>query len=729
MTENADNVIPYLVNYNVRLIYRENVGNLWKDWRRELVKRYRSQIDIVEKEGLTRYQKITSTGYRTSLPRFQPGGKSVYWVRATGYDSPALMVKSLVSQKEIELCDVHYPGSLSVTADGSAYLADLELWRTFSLYSDIFRFDGSYEQITERLRALYLDVTPDGRSAVFVRQENDRYSLMKRDLATGTMTYLIQKTDVQLASPRISPDGKRVVFTMRDRNASTDLVLHDLSGGGFTRLTNDSFSDIHPSWHPNGEKILFSSDRSGIYNLYELSLKEMRIGRITNLLGGAFNPDVSPGGSSIVFANYDQEGYNIALMEYPSAYSGRSLLSAVRLSAEYFSIPGVDLSPPARTSSYSIWSSVLPTWWYPIYFTEEVYEGKYDNAIGISVSGSDTLYRYTYSLSAYFLSFQERAVIDAQLMISTLYPNILLAYYDESLYYGADEFPWSDANTHPTRRSVEKNLSAGLMLPYLSYLSQHMALLAFKHERSTTDMFSPGFVTQRYLDTLAYSHLAYSYNNARNYSYSISDENGRSFYLIYDHFIRGSGSDYQFYKVRGEYSEFLPGLWRNNVFMFRLRGGASVGAPDHLIPYNLGRYEKGERGSPPDDEDAFGMRGYPSGYLYGERLAIGAAEYRMPVVQPDLGFSTTPVMLRDIWIVFFAEYGNVWNGGARMQDFRSSAGIELHAKFTFGYFIDLAGYVGYARGFADPGETQVYFGVSTLYEGAASHRNKWFDFL
>jgi hypothetical protein len=729
MNENADNIVPYLVHYNARQVYGKNFGALWREWRGELGRNYQKQIDRIKSETLTACEKISKSGHRTSLPRFHPDGKSLYYVRLTNYDSPALMRYSLLSKRDGALCAVHYPGSLAVTSTGRAYLSDLEMHKTFSLYSEMFMFNGSYERLSRRLRVLYLDVSKDGDEAVFVKQDANSYWLIRQNLVSGKTFTIIDKTDIQLAHPRLSPDRKKVVFIMKDRSGNSDLVLHDPGKSGFIRLTADIFNDIQPTWHPDGTRILFSSDRTGVYNLYELSMTHTRLTRMTNLLGGAFSPDISPDGNAIAFSSYDHEGFNIALMSYPGAGLDQTPASPTILNAGFFTAPFSDNSVPLDTRPYSIWNSVLPTAWIPVYFTQEVYEGKNDSAIGLATMGGDTLYRYSYYLMAYALTFEKRATVDAQLAISPLYPDILISYFDETLFYGADEFPWAGQSEYTVKRTLEKNGAVGIAFPFLYFRSQHLILLACEYEQAHTDMQVPGFLPQRQVDTLSYTRAAYSYNNAREYAYSISGEDGRSFFIIYDHFMTGLGSDYQFYKIRSEYAEYLPGPWRNNVFMLRLRSGIAMYVPEHLLPYNIGRFEKGSGGSPPDDEDAFGMRGYPSGGFYGNRLAVAAAEYRFPLFQADLGYSTMPIMFRDIWIALFAEYGNVWNGAAQAGDFRTAAGAELHMKITLGYYLDLAGFIGYARGFGDYGESQVYFGVSTLYEGAAKNRNKWFDFL
>ncbi len=72
----------------------------------------------------------------------------------------------------------------------------------------------------------------------------------------------------EVFDPTISQDEKSVVFE-RTTNAGGDLWVRTLNSGRETRFTNDSSSNLAPFWSPKGDRIVFSSNRTGVYNLYE----------------------------------------------------------------------------------------------------------------------------------------------------------------------------------------------------------------------------------------------------------------------------------------------------------------------------------------------------------------------------------------------------------------------------------------------------------------------------
>jgi Tol biopolymer transport system component len=71
-------------------------------------------------------------------------------------------------------------------------------------------------------------------------------------------------------NPELSPDGTRVALEVSDpQNHSQDVWLVDLVRGVASRFTFDAANDIYPIWSPDGNWIMFGSDRDGVFNLYQ----------------------------------------------------------------------------------------------------------------------------------------------------------------------------------------------------------------------------------------------------------------------------------------------------------------------------------------------------------------------------------------------------------------------------------------------------------------------------
>jgi serine/threonine-protein kinase len=67
--------------------------------------------------------------------------------------------------------------------------------------------------------------------------------------------------------PRVSPDGTRVAVDVADPEGA-DIWIHNLVRGTERRLTTDPAVDIGPLWTPDGDRVVFESDREGPVALF-----------------------------------------------------------------------------------------------------------------------------------------------------------------------------------------------------------------------------------------------------------------------------------------------------------------------------------------------------------------------------------------------------------------------------------------------------------------------------
>src|SRR5262249_11624589 len=99
-------------------------------------------------------------------------------------------------------------------------------------------------------------------------------------------------------SPSWSPDGKQIVFDCRPEG-NADVYVVSADGGQPRRLTTDPAEDIVPSWSRDGRWIYFTSNRSGRLQIWKMPAGGGEAVQMTRQ--GGFEPVESPDGRRLYF--------------------------------------------------------------------------------------------------------------------------------------------------------------------------------------------------------------------------------------------------------------------------------------------------------------------------------------------------------------------------------------------------------------------------------------------
>ncbi len=100
----------------------------------------------------------------------------------------------------------------------------------------------------------------------------------------------------------LGPD--RIAF-VSDRDGDDEIYVMNADGGGVVQLTDNDFSDIHPTWSSDGGRIAFASDRGNDVQKYDIYVMNADGRGVEQLTDDCSNGHLawSPGGNRIAFVS------------------------------------------------------------------------------------------------------------------------------------------------------------------------------------------------------------------------------------------------------------------------------------------------------------------------------------------------------------------------------------------------------------------------------------------
>lgn len=124
-------------------------------------------------------------------------------------------------------------------------------------------------------------LSPDGKKLVFVSNRSGFYELW---ISNSDCTGNVQLTNFSghgVGSPRWSPDGRAIVFD-RSTDRQTEIYRIQADGTGLVQLTIDPSEDAMPAWSPDGNAIYFTSARGGGHEIWKMPSEGGPAQRVTN---------------------------------------------------------------------------------------------------------------------------------------------------------------------------------------------------------------------------------------------------------------------------------------------------------------------------------------------------------------------------------------------------------------------------------------------------------------
>lgn len=715
-------LIPYSLNRAARRATGLGFTELYDRWQAQVQRSAAELVQRIEEEGRIEGRRLTFHGEQARAPRFVDASTVVYSASIADQD-PSLRRVSIASEDPEEVgtaFERSLGNSYPAPASDGIYFNQLEAHRDIYFFGDLFRWDPQSERstrLTHGWRIGESDVSPDGRRIAFTVNGAGTRHLMIADTAdieaTAEVLYRNPRYG-QVYTPRFSPDGTKVAVSLWREGGYRDIGLIDVDSRDARLLTDDRALDTGPAFSPDGRHLYFSSDRRtpataetmvGIANLYRMELATGRTEQVTNVIAGAYSPDVSPDGRHLVYLGYTSRGFDLFVLDLeqlqprlsPEISQGRDDAIAVE-------------EPALQSERYRPYRTL-----YPRSYQVEVNSDTFGQRLGVLLTGSDIAGFHDYSLRAGISLNGGHAHFDLSWGFNHLLTPIRINAFREvterrGLQISGENLTWiQDA------RGI--GISTAYNLPR-RFHSQRFGigynLTDIRKGAPFGGRLIPDAPLPRLPELGLYARLSvdWTYSTRRRRLYDMHAAAGRSLSLRLSVVHPSIGAQFTALNFSYAFTQHIRVPWaKNHAFALRYAGGISGGDEGRRRFYSVGGFPQVDLISAllnQQSQRGVALRGYPIGHRRGQKFQLLQFEYRFPIIRLMRGVQTLPLFIQRAYALVFVDVGDAWTERFDIKRLQVGFGAELFLDFTVGYFVPFTLRTGLAYGAMEDGGLQFY---------------------
>ncbi|HEY3838449.1 MAG TPA: hypothetical protein VGL72_17840 [Bryobacteraceae bacterium] len=190
-----------------------------------------------------------------------------------------------------------------------------ELW--------VMDYDGANQRQLTHSRNINVTpgISPDGSLVSFTSYKTGLPQLNIMETATGRLRGFLNPTASMNCCATFTPDGKQVYFSST-LSGTPQIYRAGVTGASLTRISHSNAIETEPKVNPkNPSELVFVSGRTGPQQIFRMNSEGLDVERITDGTGEASNPSWHPDGQHILFSwtrGYAKGEFNVFLMDVAS---------------------------------------------------------------------------------------------------------------------------------------------------------------------------------------------------------------------------------------------------------------------------------------------------------------------------------------------------------------------------------------------------------------------------
>ncbi len=515
-----------------------------------------------------------------------------------------------------------------------------------------------------------------------------------------TVTDILSLGDHQIRAVATNPVNQTIAVVVNKRGmqalwiADSNNLRQKMKGAPDISFHEGSVFD--PSWHPNGNKLLFSSGFSGTFQLYEYDLEEDEIHQVTDDSFNAFEGSYSPDGDRIAYIRQVKNERLPAIIKRTNFLNKKINPETWQSSRSKMSIiqrPVVSDSTIAQSKKWQSDDYSSDTQWLKPRAVWPVIEEISNSGVyqfGFSLQSNNLLANQAYGADITYA--EGRHWYDVTYLNKLFFPGFKIRYYSQPLYTSVSEDVLDQTVTHDLLRQ-RKDLAVSTPISVQLNENVYYTSLFIEPEirRSQRRYFSlENNADTRFSNTLSTSLYAqFNYRLQQN-TRDIQHNSGLILYSEVEQFLNSSSVN-------------LNSIDINRTIEFDRSSGLTGGIFGYLAPFRRWNQSLrlGFRGmtqtDPVFDNQSLVSNAFSEPVLQdSNNLLSFNTRYTIPVTYVDDGGFLIPLYLSNIYLVAFSNTVTDATSFDLMEDSRSVFGLEIRACFRLSNLsFDLGMGIGY----------------------------------